>query len=124
MGVYIKGMEMPKNCESCQFRRCISDLIMFSWVGCQLDVGIAKKESFKGRHPDCPLVEVKAPHGRLGDLDALMNEMDKQENALYEHGHEFSFSFKSGGDVCTAWYNVEMMVEDAPTIIPAEDGEP
>ena len=74
MGVYIKGMEMPKNCESCQFRRCISDLIMFSWVGCQLDAGIAKKESFKGRHPDCPLVEIKAPHGRLGDLDALVHE--------------------------------------------------
>jgi hypothetical protein len=50
--------------------------------------------------------------------------MNKQENAMYEHGREFSFSFKSGGDVCTAWYNVEMMVEDAPTIIPAsEEGE-
>lgn len=65
----------------------------------------------------------KRPHGRLIDADALLKEMGKQENAMYEHGHEFSFSFKSGGDVCTAWYNVEMMVEDAPTIIPAEEGE-
>lgn len=61
------------------------------------------------------------PHGRLIDADALIKEMDKQENAMYEHGREFSFSFESGGDVCTAWYNVEMMVEDAPTIIPASE---
>ena len=62
------------------------------------------------------------PHGRLIDADVLMKEMDKQENAIFEHGREFTFSFKSGGDVCTAWYNVEMMIEDAPTIIPAEEG--
>jgi hypothetical protein len=59
----------------------------------------------------------------LIDRDSLIKEVDKQVNAMYEHGNEFSFSFKSGGDVCTAWYNVEMMVEDAPTIIPAEEGE-
>ena len=73
MSILIRGMDMPMSCESCQFRRCISNLIMFSWVGCQLDVGIAKKESFKGRHPDCPLIEVKAPHGRLKDVDKILN---------------------------------------------------
>ncbi len=86
MSILIKGMKMPKNCESCQFRRCISDLFMFGWVGCQLDAGIAKKESFKGRHPDCPLVEVKAPHGRLGDLDKIEDEIAQLLSEDYTTG--------------------------------------
>lgn len=106
MGVYIKGMEMPKNCGTCPLRR-----------------GDCSQRIYMEKRPDsCPIVPVP-PHGRLIDADALIKEMDKQENAMYEHGREFSFSFESGGDVCTAWYNVEIMVEDAPTIIPAEGGE-
>lgn len=101
MGVYIKNLDMPKNCESCQFRRCISDLIMFSWVGCQLDVGMAKKESFKGRHPDCPLVEVKAPHGRLIDVGAL--------NHAYYQRPTYS-------NLCNA-------INNAPTVLEAEGNE-
>lgn len=47
MSILIRGMDMPMSCESCQFRRCISNLIMFSWVGCQLDVGIEKKNRLR-----------------------------------------------------------------------------
>ena len=98
MGVYIKGMDMPANCESCRFRRCVSDLIMFSWVGCQLDVGMAKKEAFKGRHPNCPLVEVQEPHGRLVDVGAL--------NHVYYQRPTYS-------NLCNA-------INNAPTVIEAE----
>ena len=105
MSILIRGMEMPISCAGCFNRSC----------GLWREVALPAHQ----RHKYCPLVPVP-PHGRLIDADALMNEMDKQENAMYEHGREFSFSFKSGGDVCTAWYNVEMMVEDAPTIIPAD----
>ena len=55
MGVYIKGMEMPKNC-----------------AGCFLRVGQCSKRIYMENRPsDCPLNEVPEPHGRLGDLDAL-----------------------------------------------------
>lgn len=54
MGVFIKGMEMPKNC-----------------TGCPICCGLPyQHRDEKGRRPDCPLVELP-PHGRLGDLDKL-----------------------------------------------------
>lgn len=129
MGVYIKGMDMPKNCESCQFRRCISDLIMFSWVGCQLDVGMAKKESFKGRHPDCPLVEVKEPHGRLIDTDAIGYAgiekaaydsllIVKEQNKLCE---DLELLERANGRL-DGVLRITSKLRFAPTIIPAEEG--
>lgn len=111
MSVLINGMKMPKDCESCQFKRCISDLIMFGWVGCQLDVGMAKKESFKGRHPDCPLVEIKSPHGRLIDADAL--EQDAQKRMLICNKNDNQFQKP---------YEVMRAIALAPTIIQAAEG--
>ena len=134
-GIYIHGMEMPKNCVDCGFKINCDECEGYECFCAVLNRNIGYmpyNRSFLRedapvvlsdcRLDDCPLVPVP-PHGRLIDADALMNEMDKQENAMYEHEHEFSFSFKSGGDVCTAWYNVEMMVEDAPTIIQASGGK-
>lgn len=120
MSILIKGIEMPKNCCACPLFKSNMSKQLFCKAFGAFDKSDYDKLPIE-RMPNCPIVPVQ-PHGRLIDADVLMNEMDKQENALYEHGHEFSFSFKSGGDVCTAWYNVEMMVEDAPTIIPAEEG--
>ena len=65
----------------------------------------------------------KRPHGRLIDADALLEQFEKEEKAADEHGRDFSFSFKSGGENCTEWWPVQQMLMDAPTIIPAEEGE-
>ena len=62
----------------------------------------------KGRYSGCPLVHVP-PHGRLGDLDALA---DKHRTMAYENGGR-SYSFHTSAK---AW------IDDAPTIIPAEEG--
>ena len=76
MGVYIKGMEMPKDCLHCCFVSGCSycegyndhcafepDDIKTDW---DFDHGV-----FPGSIPDwCPLVPVQ-PHGRLIDADAL-----------------------------------------------------
>lgn len=72
MGVYIKGMEMPKNCRECIFYSegydedgeylspiCVPTQLLYE-VGCALN-----------RASYCPLVEVPEPHGRLIDADAL-----------------------------------------------------
>jgi len=64
MGVYIKGMKMPKNCEQCP----CSDL-----YGCAvLSQIMATKEMKSGRPDWCPLVEIKEPHGDLIDSDKLL----------------------------------------------------
>ena len=59
MGVYIKGMEMPKSCDECPMYTC-----MFNY-------------------DSCPLVPVP-PHGRLGDLDKL--ESGLRLCAKYQNG--------------------------------------
>ena len=59
MSVYIRGMEMPKNCEECPIL-CRAG-VKFNGFGFLEDK----------RADDCPLVEIKTPHGRLIDGDAL-----------------------------------------------------
>lgn len=58
MGVYIKGMDMPKNCFRCP-------LWDSEYGRCRVTARITNCKK------DCPLVEVKAPHGRLIDADAV-----------------------------------------------------
>ena len=53
MSVLIKGMNMPKNCRECPFLHETSICYEFS---------------------DCPLVEVKSPHGSLIDADKMVKE--------------------------------------------------
>ena len=94
-------MKMPKCCEECRF---------FAWkrgVGqhCAVDDRITFHATLDGfdvgyeRNGDCPLVSVP-PHGRLIDADALI---------------------ESG---CRKWTSYDLeRIANAPTIIPAEDGE-
>lgn len=58
MSVLIKGMEMPHDCDSCK----VSDI---------LDCPLWKPMDIGERHPECPLVEVPTPHGRLIDEDEI-----------------------------------------------------
>ncbi len=62
MGVYIPNMEKPKSCWGCR--------LMDGEANCLVtDEGISSKQ--EGIHPDCPLIEIPTPHGRLIDADLL-----------------------------------------------------
>lgn len=66
MRVYIKDMEMPKNCLECSLSDVDDDYgrcCLFSGIAC-LNIG---------RQNNCPLVEIP-PHGRLIDADALLSD--------------------------------------------------
>ena len=70
MSVLIKGMEMPESCFQCWFLHVINPGFFYCFAS-----GEEFEENFaipKGRYKDCPIVEVKAPHGDLIDRDALM----------------------------------------------------
>lgn len=55
------------------------------------------------------VTEISEPHGRLGDLDALKD--------LYHYNTRDS-------DIDKAWTcNIRRSLDNAPTIIPAEEGE-
>lgn len=60
MGVYIKGMNMPRNCADCFLEHKCEKYEALLWM-----------EINKPRKSDCPLIEVKEPHGRLIDADAI-----------------------------------------------------
>ena len=107
MGVYIKGREMPNNCQECV---CINDEYFY----CQAVGRQPQDENVISQRPDwCPLVEVP-PHGRLGDLDELYNHLNEW---YLTHEHGFSETEKI--------YIRAMLsgVEDSPTVIPASEEE-
>ena len=113
MGVYIKNMEMPKNCHACPIYRSYRCPILHRQIDRPL-----------GSPPpsDCPLVSVPTPHGRL--IDELMHEFEKAQRTMAQHGREYSCSFMSSSqEISTEWYCVEDMLENAPTIIEAEPAE-
>lgn len=81
-GIYIKGMEMPKNCVDCRFHKSIY---------CTLT------DICTNTAQGCPLISVP-DHGRLIDADALKEE--------WRNGFHRKI--------------VDALMEDAPTIIPAD----
>ena len=87
MSIIIKGMAMPKDCFRCP--------IWNSEYGrCRVTARITNCKK------DCPLIEVKTPHGRLGDLDELIEQK------------EWAFDGMELVNVCD--------IINAPTIIEAE----
>lgn len=62
MGIYNPWAEMPESCIVCDYRQ-----------KCPLsNQNIFALSSYKSN--DCPLVEVKTPHGRLIDENSVMRE--------------------------------------------------
>ena len=107
MDILIRGMEMPSCCMFCPVSNSI---------GCGLTnppVCMTSKEMLAGRPDWCPLVPVP-PHGRLIDAS------EKIKVQIYD-------------DMTEDYHMVEMTIDDllcqgwveanAPTIIPAEEGE-
>ena len=91
--ILIKGMEMPMNCDDCHFD-----------IDCPYDESQDGYKMVGGRPRKCPLVPVP-PHGRLIDADALLKGC---ERAATEYAtREYAFS--------------QSAIENAPTIIPAEE---
>ena len=106
MNILILGMEMPHDCDECRLCTVIP-------VG---DYGIYRKclplnanAEITIRRADCPLVPVP-PHGRLIDADELTL---KKKIML------------SGMGFTTLTVEAVLIhdIENAPTIIPAEEGE-
>ncbi len=111
MGVYIKGMEMPKSCWDCE----VGGAKQMDNATCPFySMEYWEQENYQDKIADgCPLVPVPE-RGRLGDLDALKETID---SLIEKHLHGCT---KSTWDfVC----ELRSIISDAPTIIPAEEGE-
>ena len=112
MSVIIKGMKMPKSCDSC-------DLIQFDDEGLEAHCPLSPYYRWCGTPPDykpegCLLVEVPTPHGRLIDADAVEKRLQKYWYEEYPN-QEASYH--------RAFMDSNACVKDLPTIIEAEVSE-
>lgn len=96
MGVYVKDLDMPSNCVECK--------LPYEICGYSYRTDIRLRHE---RHENCPLVEVKEPHGDLVDRDAILSFIDA--------GHLSNLATKSWNDT-----EVVDMLESRPTVIEAE----
>ena len=107
MGIYIKGMEMPKNCWNCPFFHTslhhIGDDELLERYTC-LRTG-ERTENVTGYMKNCPLIEIP-PHGRLIDADAFLAKA--KEDPLFP---------------LVERYGMSSVIEAQPTIAPAEGKE-
>ena len=91
MGVYIKDLKKPENCDVCPI------FLAFTTCGCDRD--------------HCMFQEVPEPHGRLGDLDAIEKQIDYIANL------DWNKQVGASGGMLAALE----VVEDASTIIQASE---
>ena len=99
MSILIKGMKMPTAClkGGCPIdgASCLrwEDEYWSNW-----------KDNERMRHPDCPLVEIPAQHGRLIDADEFFASLSMDDKTtIVEAMH------------------INELLSAAPTIIPAEE---
>ena len=76
MSVIVKNMEMPKG--SCEWigengslRRC---KLLNGDDDCKMQEGVCADATWEEQFAGCPLVEIPTPHGRLVDLDKMVDE--------------------------------------------------
>lgn len=80
--------------------------------------GIDRDDEYKERLEDCPLIEIKTPHGRLGDLDELKKKVLSWLPSDPCGQEEKEFPLET--DICVSML---MEIEDAEPIIEAERNE-
>lgn len=121
MSVLIKGMNMPKNCGKCEFSREIYnyiDGISFKIVRlCQMTNIYFDEIDLDKRLDNCPLVEVKTPHGELIDRDAFIKDwgLGKECNSCDQNWKKCMYDrIYSKEDFC-GW------IDDPPVVIEAEE---
>ena len=78
MSILIKGMYMPRMCSECAFMGGLICPDNVYTCDCPVEddvcgVNITQAVDEDCKHPDCPLVEIPTPHGRLIDADALID---------------------------------------------------
>lgn len=103
MSLLIKGnVHLPRSCRDCPFN--------YSGV-CIASANCLKTKSFmKARNPDCPIIEIPTPHGRLIDADELFCEIDGIKG--WDYGDESDMAI-SAAEALSA-------IDDSPTVIEAE----
>lgn len=118
MSILIKGMEMPTSCYKCPLRR--RDGMDIVCPVAHERFSVADVNILDYRLDNCPLVPVPEPHGRLIESVELYGRAeDIKTKAMSVCDKPQSWQF----GVFWAIEQIEAALTNAPTIIPAEEGE-
>ena len=111
MSVLIKGMEMPALCQEC-------DLYI---DGACYAKGYRDYQSIMdmSKPDDCPLIEVP-PHGRLIDADKLEKGFKRAIGTYLPKDPTRHMDIVNGSE-CRGWTQALTAVQEAKTVIEAED---
>lgn len=112
MSILIKNMEMPKNCETCE----LSSTDSSGFFGCCVTGNIVLRKREQDKPSWCPLVGLP-PHGRLIDADELRWCYDNSgvaDDVITKENYD---------QLKVAVAVVRQTIDDAPTIIEAEEAE-
>ena len=103
MSILIRSnVHLPRSCRKCPFNGG-------DWCIASERVRIGKHGNVnEHRHPDCPLVEIPTPHGRLIDVDKLVWFIDNHI---------------ASGKKWVEFETIKDMINSLPTIIEAEVSE-
>ena len=101
MSVLIKGFEKPDHCLRCPMKGIDDECVLQGIEVCD------EYEEWEQQMANCPLVPVP-PHGRLIDADKLCLSSGLSTATEYGRGRSDQ---------------IEAIKSNAPTIIPAEEGE-
>ena len=94
MSILIKGATLPNSCWDCEADFAYQ-------IGCELWQDY--EEFCERRHPNCPLVEIPTPHGRLIDGDEFKSWVDDW------------YDCTDIGNIVESW------IDERPTILEAEE---
>lgn len=115
MSVVVQGMEMPTSCASCEWSK-LSKMDLGMSCFCTLAKKIGSLEIAKNNRMDfCPLVPVP-PHGRLIDGDELTKMCHEMQGIEWNNNAApYSWAY--------AYESFENDIDEAPTVIEAEEGD-
>ncbi len=85
MAIYIKNTKLPSNCYECPFNQggdCYGGKVKYI-----MDIDDNEELYHTTRHPQCPLIEISEPHGRLIDEYQIVEALDKYENYINLKAH-------------------------------------
>lgn len=127
MSILIKGMAMPETCGDCLFYGLESAGNGMYYDFCRCKNCILYNDVDETTYDDCPLVEVKTPHGRLIDADAYCDKMGKRQEAAHTWMYEATMNANDEGydraeATCCAFIESKLTLDNMPTIIESEEG--
>ncbi len=119
MSVLIRNIKMPEDCYECLMcHQRFDGYREETRLACSALEDWAEEE--EGRLDNCPLIEVPTPHGRLIDADKLEKGFKRAIGTYLPKDPTRHMNIVDGSE-CRGWTQALTAVQEAKTVIEAEE---